>query len=98
MILQAEDTHKLIEQPFGMSDGLLLVDMTKPTKEDLEDLPRVWVTNGDEPWDPTIVDRKDISPIPSCYQPGDRIHFDVNSASKDVQAVSYTHLTLPTIA
>ena len=85
MILQAEETHGLIEQRFGMSDRLLFVDMTKPTKEDLEDLPQVWVTNGDEPWDPTIVDCKDISPIPSCYQPGDQIHFDVNSASKDVQ-------------
>ena len=56
MILQAEDTHELIEQPFGISDGLLFVDMSKPTKEDLEDLPRVWVTSGEEPWDPTIVD------------------------------------------
>ena len=61
------------------------MDMMKPTKEDLEDLPRVWVTSREEPWDPTIVDRNDISPIPSCYQPGDWIHFDVNSASKDVQ-------------
>eukprot|EP00957_Ditylum_brightwellii_P059186 4491864-Ditylum_brightwellii.AAC.1 len=41
-----------------VKDGLLAIECSHPSNDDLQDLPRVWLTGNEVPWDPTILDEE----------------------------------------
>ena len=91
--------------PFNVHSGLVYMPMQPPTDQELADLPHVNFTS-DNPWDPSKHDCAGTSPpqngTPISYAedvPEDSSDENTSLAAYTNEvAVSYTHLTLPTIA
>ena len=49
---------------FKVYDGLLGLHCSYPTTQEMEALPIVWLTNDDEPWNPTKRIEKDVLMAP----------------------------------
>ena len=47
--------------------GLLKIECQYPTDDELNSLPRVWLTANEKPWDPDVLDDDTVT-VPSCYQ------------------------------
>ena len=63
-----------VDWEFEVKEGLLKFDLTYPTDDELESLPKVWLTNGERPWDPTVLDDDTVT-IPSCYNTNKQVSF-----------------------
>eukprot|EP00957_Ditylum_brightwellii_P049756 3773090-Ditylum_brightwellii.AAC.1 len=50
-----------------VKDGLLAIECSYPSGDDLHDLPRVWLTGNEVPWDPTILDEESSIRVPLCW-------------------------------
>ena len=55
-----------------VQDGLLKFGCVYPTDDEMETLPRVWLTSNEQPWDPSVLDDDSVT-IPSCYQANQQV-------------------------
>eukprot|EP00957_Ditylum_brightwellii_P013190 996028-Ditylum_brightwellii.AAC.1 len=47
-----------------VKDGFLAIECSYPSDSNLCDLPRVWLTGNEAPWDPTILDEESDVRVP----------------------------------
>eukprot|EP00957_Ditylum_brightwellii_P178941 13631288-Ditylum_brightwellii.AAC.1 len=57
----------MVDLDLKVKDGLLAVQCYYPTNKDIEELPRVWLTKNEVPWDPSVLDKDESITIPSCW-------------------------------
>eukprot|EP00957_Ditylum_brightwellii_P030769 2331419-Ditylum_brightwellii.AAC.1 len=50
-----------------VKDGLLAIECSYPSNDDLCDLSRVWLTGNEVPWDPTSLDEENDIRILLCW-------------------------------
>eukprot|EP00957_Ditylum_brightwellii_P200687 15298492-Ditylum_brightwellii.AAC.1 len=71
-----------------VKDGLLAIECSYPSNDDLRDLPRVWLTGNEVPWDPTILDEESNVTVPLCWD-GESEFEDANN--NDMQEQDERH-------
>eukprot|EP00957_Ditylum_brightwellii_P029318 2216399-Ditylum_brightwellii.AAC.1 len=65
-----------------VKDGLLAIECSYPSNDNLRELPRVWLTGNEVPWDPTILDEEDNIKVLLCWD--GESEFD-EASNNDVQ-------------
>eukprot|EP00957_Ditylum_brightwellii_P174242 13265590-Ditylum_brightwellii.AAC.1 len=65
-----------------VKDALLATECSYPSSDDLRDLPRVWLTGNEAPWDPTILDEESDIKV-SLYWDGESEYDE--ASNNDVQ-------------
>eukprot|EP00957_Ditylum_brightwellii_P065560 4972825-Ditylum_brightwellii.AAC.1 len=50
-----------------VKDGLLVIECSYPSDNDLHELPRVWLIGKKVLWDPTILDQESNIRVPLCW-------------------------------
>ena len=67
LVAPVENHDELLDMQLDVKDGLLTIECQYPSDKDLEELPRVWLTDNEKPWDPKILDQDDSIRVPSCW-------------------------------
>ena len=55
IIGQADNGGQLVKQPLAITDGLLNIEISRPTELEMAELPKVWMTGNKTPWDPDVL-------------------------------------------
>eukprot|EP00957_Ditylum_brightwellii_P021250 1602940-Ditylum_brightwellii.AAC.1 len=50
-----------------VKDGILAIECSYPSNDDLHYLPRVWLMRNEFPWDPTILDEENNIRVLLCW-------------------------------
>ena len=67
LVAPVEGTEEMIDLDLEVKDGLLALECHYPSDKDLQDLPRVWLTNNEVPWDPNVLEEDTSITVPSCW-------------------------------
>eukprot|EP00957_Ditylum_brightwellii_P098541 7506643-Ditylum_brightwellii.AAC.1 len=51
----------------NVKDGLLTVECSYPSKKAFDELPRIWLTCNEVPWDQKILEADKSLTVPSCW-------------------------------
>eukprot|EP00957_Ditylum_brightwellii_P157728 12005618-Ditylum_brightwellii.AAC.1 len=51
-----ENRECMLNMQFDVKDGLLAVECSYPLEKNLDELPRVWLTSNEVPWNPKILE------------------------------------------
>ena len=62
-----DNSDQFLDMPLDVTDGLLAIECEYPSDEEMNTLPRVWVTSNAQPWDPNTLNSDDDIVIPSCW-------------------------------
>eukprot|EP00957_Ditylum_brightwellii_P051207 3881701-Ditylum_brightwellii.AAC.1 len=54
----------MLDMDLEVKDGLLAIECSYPSSDDMCDLPRLWLTGNEVPWDPTILDEESDIKVP----------------------------------
>eukprot|EP00957_Ditylum_brightwellii_P004202 319908-Ditylum_brightwellii.AAC.1 len=57
----------MLDMDLQVKDGLLAIECSYPSSDDLQDLPRVSLTGNEFPWDPTILDEESNIQVLLCW-------------------------------
>eukprot|EP00957_Ditylum_brightwellii_P100783 7681974-Ditylum_brightwellii.AAC.1 len=57
----------MVDMELEVKNRLLAIECSYPLEEDLDKLPRVWLTSNKIAWDPRILEEDDYLTIPSCW-------------------------------
>eukprot|EP00957_Ditylum_brightwellii_P005281 402882-Ditylum_brightwellii.AAC.1 len=57
----------MVGMELEVKDSLLAIECAYPSEDDLERLPRIWLTNNEEPWDPSVLEEASSITISSCW-------------------------------
>eukprot|EP00957_Ditylum_brightwellii_P193529 14737517-Ditylum_brightwellii.AAC.1 len=58
LVAPVENSEEMLDMDLEVKDGLLAIECSYPSNDDLRDLPRVWLMGNKVPWDPTILDEE----------------------------------------
>eukprot|EP00957_Ditylum_brightwellii_P143277 10915673-Ditylum_brightwellii.AAC.1 len=57
----------MVDLDLAVKDGLLAIECSYPSDRNIDELPRVWLTSSEAPWDPSMLEEEDNITIPSCW-------------------------------
>eukprot|EP00957_Ditylum_brightwellii_P023821 1797646-Ditylum_brightwellii.AAC.1 len=57
----------MLDMDLQVKDGLLTIECSYPSSDDLQELQRVWLMGNEVPWDPTILDEESNIQVPLCW-------------------------------
>eukprot|EP00957_Ditylum_brightwellii_P105665 8057852-Ditylum_brightwellii.AAC.1 len=57
----------MLDIDLEVKDGLLAIECSYPSNDDLHELPRVWLMGNEVPWDPTILDEESNIRVLLCW-------------------------------
>ena len=67
LVAPVENLDEMVDMELEVKDGLLAIECAYPSEDDLERLPRVWLTSNEVPWDPSVLEEDSSITIPSCW-------------------------------
>ena len=67
LVAPVEGREEMLDIELDVKDGLLAIDCAYPTEKELRELPRVWLTDNEVPWDPAVLESEENITIPSCW-------------------------------
>eukprot|EP00957_Ditylum_brightwellii_P098444 7500347-Ditylum_brightwellii.AAC.1 len=53
LVAPIENCNEMLDLELTAKDGLLAIECAYPLQKDLDELPRVWLTSNETPWDPS---------------------------------------------
>ena len=66
LVAPIEGQDYMLDMQLEVQDGLLGIECSFPSDQDLDELPRVWLTSNETPWDPSVLDNNTLSVVP-CW-------------------------------
>eukprot|EP00957_Ditylum_brightwellii_P128468 9798647-Ditylum_brightwellii.AAC.1 len=60
-------SEEMLDMDLEVKDGLLAIEYSYPSNDELHELPRVWLTGNEVPWDPIILDEESNISLPLCW-------------------------------
>eukprot|EP00957_Ditylum_brightwellii_P027810 2102894-Ditylum_brightwellii.AAC.1 len=67
LVAPVKNSEEMLDIYLKMKDGLLDIECSYPSDNDWHNLPRVWLTGNEVPWDPTILDGESDVIVPLCW-------------------------------
>jgi hypothetical protein len=67
LVAPVENSEEMLDMDLQVKDGLLAIECSYPSNDELHDLPRVWLTGNEVPWDPTILDEEGNIKVLLCW-------------------------------
>eukprot|EP00957_Ditylum_brightwellii_P065924 4999584-Ditylum_brightwellii.AAC.1 len=68
LVALVEQSEEMLDIYLQVKDGLLTIECSYPSDNDLHDLPRVWLIGNEAPsWDPTTLDEESDIRVPLCW-------------------------------
>jgi len=67
LVAPVENSDEMVDMELEVKDGLLVIECAYPPEDDLERLPRVWLTSNEVPWDPSVLEEDSSITVPSCW-------------------------------
>eukprot|EP00957_Ditylum_brightwellii_P033093 2508575-Ditylum_brightwellii.AAC.1 len=58
LVAPVENSEEMLDTDLEVKDGLLAIECSYPSNNDLHKLPRVWLMGNEVLWDPTILDEE----------------------------------------
>ena len=75
-LVATDESGSMVCIPFEATNGLFQIPLRYPTDDEVENLPIVWLTSNEVPWDPTVLDHTGESILP-LYNGFDEIANDL---------------------
>ena len=66
LVAPVENSNEMLDMPLDIKDGLLVIECSYPSEDDMKNLHRVWLTSNELPWDPSILEDDSGITVPSC--------------------------------
>ena len=88
LVAPVENSDEKIDLNLEVKDGLLFIQCSYPSEKDLNDLPRVWLTNDEVPWDPKVLEEEDTITIPSCWDGESEFLLATNTESEEPSTIN----------
>ena len=63
-LVAMDDEDNAVSVPFEVERGLFQIRLRKPTEDELNDLPTVWLTSNETTWDPSVLDEDNELVLP----------------------------------
>eukprot|EP00957_Ditylum_brightwellii_P127181 9697406-Ditylum_brightwellii.AAC.1 len=67
LVAPVDNSEEMLDMDLEVKDGLLVIECSYPSNDDLHDLPRVWLTGNEAPWDSTILDEESSIRVLLCW-------------------------------
>ena len=67
LVAPVENREDMLDMELEVQDGLLNIKCQYPSDKDMEELPRVWLTGNEIPWDPAVLEEDNSITIPACW-------------------------------
>eukprot|EP00957_Ditylum_brightwellii_P034735 2632613-Ditylum_brightwellii.AAC.1 len=67
LVAPVSGSDEMIDLDLEVKDGLLALECNYPSDKDLLELPWVWLTNNEQPWDPSVLEEDSAITVPSCW-------------------------------
>eukprot|EP00957_Ditylum_brightwellii_P005837 443903-Ditylum_brightwellii.AAC.1 len=67
LVAPVENSEEMLDMYLEVKDGFLTIECSYPSDNDLCDLPRVWLTENEVPWDPNILYEESDARVPLCW-------------------------------